>query len=566
MRTAPLSNIKLTPKQTVIAFVFIALILTSLGLRLYFSNQAMEFSGPRFTVANDHTVLTVYHTSLYRMDNQGNIRQRIALRDIGIKDRVADIQLLDDQRFVIGDWDNQRVLLCSFTGPDCHALIQNLGSEIRNFLKFDYREAENALWIADTDQHRILRYDLENHTLQQISAPKQLLFPNHLRLESDGLLYVTDTNHHRIAAFELRSGQPVALKKQYRVSRELSHKRFPIFFYRMTDGDMYLLQANNRLQFADLVWLPAHGAAQKLTIPARADIGDISRMGQTLLLSDAKRFAIYAMDITDHGIFEFGGAEIRGLFARDRGLVRRFTNTASAMFLTMIALIVAMIGFITYLIIQGKQALADAESDLLVPSLPPLIPGQLTWVQGNAKLQRLVPVLGLLTIVCVSLMYALLRMTKLDLLQATPGSREQAIAYLYLSLGVFFVMAVVNAVLNLYTRIGSDGMYIYIDRLFKTYKIDPRDMLYSEHYLMAKNLIIPYRNILKQYFRHAKQFEAYITPLLNAHARKVRTFRDVPFYMLRHPTWMGLFNTASLILMCYLLYRAMQIEFVLRGA
>ena len=567
MQTSSLSNIKLTPKQTVIAFTFIALIIACLGLRLYFSNQANGISGPTFIVANANTVLTVYNTDLYRLDSHGEIVQRIPFSDIGIKHRVADLQLLDDRRFVIGDWDNQRILLCSFDGPVCRTLTHNLGTHIRNFFKFDYREADHLLLIADTDRHRILRYDLNKHSVQQISAAEQVRFPNHLRMEADGLIYVTDTNHHRIIALTLQPGQTTELKKEYRVARAISRKRWPVYFYRRSDGGLYILQANGRLQYADLIWLPAHGAAQKLVIPAHANLGDICRMGQTMLLSDTGRFAMYAMDPVSHKISEFGGEEIRTLFARDRNLTRRYAGIASAMFVTMFVLIAAMVGFIIYVFTQSKAALADvgSDSDLLAPPPPPLVPGQVTWVGGNPKLQIIVPVLGFLIVVCTGLMFLLLRMTKIDVLHAAPGSREQEIAYLYLCLGVFFVMAIVNAIFNLYTRIGSDGVYIYIDRLVKTYKINPRDMLYSEHYLMAKNLVIPYRNILKQYFRHKQQFEAYITPLLNAQARKIRTFRDVPFYMLRHPTVMGLFNTLAVILMCYLLYRSMQIDMLLRG-
>jgi hypothetical protein len=564
MRTSPLSNIKLTPKQTFIAFAFITLILACLGLRLYFSDKTNEIRGPQFTVANDSTVLTVYNTDLYRLDVHGDIVQRIPLSDLGIKHRVADLQLLDERRFVIGDWDNQRILLCGFDDVNCRTLT-HLDNHIHNFFKFDYREAEHELLIADTDRHRILRDDLETHTLKQISAAEQLRFPNHLRFEADGLLYVTDTNHHRVVALQLQVGKPAVLKREYRIAREISHKRWPVYFYRMPDGGMYILQANGRLQYADLIWLPTNGTAQKLTIPARADIGDISRMGQSLLLSDSGRFAMYAMDPVSHKISEFGGEKIRKLFARDRNKAKLYANIASTMLVTMFVLIAAMIGFIIYLLAQGKAAVSDAASELLAPSLPPLVPGKLTWVEGNPKLQIIVPLLGFLIVVCIGLMYALLRMTKIDLLHTAPGSREQEIAYLYLCLGVFFVMALVNVIFNLYTRIGSDGISIYIDRLIKTYKIDPRDMLYSEHYLMAKNLIIPYRNILKQYFRHKQQFEAYITPLLNAHARKIRTFRDVPFYMLRHPTFMGLFNTLAIILMCYLLYRSIRIDMLLRG-
>ena len=145
---ASLSSIKLTPGQNIIAGIFIVIILITLVLRLYASNRELALAGPHFLVANDTTILTVYNTELFHLDPAGHIVEKIPLSKLGITTKVADIQLLGDNRFVIGDWDNERILLCHLSELTCQSLTQNLNQQIRNFFKFHYRVEENDIFIG----------------------------------------------------------------------------------------------------------------------------------------------------------------------------------------------------------------------------------------------------------------------------------------------------------------------------------------------------------------------------------------------------------------------------------
>lgn len=554
-----LNNIKLTPKQNFIAVGFIILIVLTLALRLYFSGKAVELSGPSFVVANDAIAVMTYNNTIYKLDANGNILQQFAFRDIGLKSKVADLQLLDNERFVIGDWDNQVILLCEFTGPVCSPLTQSLDKHIRNFFKFHYHEASNILFIADTDRHRILHYALDTHEVKIISSRKQLLYPNDLRVEQDGFLYITDTNHHRIAAFEYKQDQLEAIEPEHRVPKAISRKKWPIAYFRLDNGNIYILQANGQLSHADLILLQTDATASKLSVQDGADITDITRMQNKLLLSDRELFAIYAIDIASHEFSHFGSEELLKLFAQHRAASNTWDGLSTIMLGLMVLSIVAMVGFIIFLAFKGQRT-TPATEPVTADNLPPIVPGKLTWVDANPKFRLLLPALVILMIILVITQFALFNLLNINLFETQTGTPEQGILYAMAGMGLIFVFAIVNAAFNLYTKIGTDGIYIYIERFGRQHKLEPQKILYSNHYLLYANLAVVYRNVMKHYFQQQQQFEAYITPLLHTHGKAIKTFPDVLIHMIRHPNMIGIFNTVTIIVAGILLIYLYQLD------
>jgi len=561
---ADLNNIKLTPRQNVIAVIFMLVILLTLGLRLYFSGKALELSGPDFIASNDSIAAMVYNMAIYRLDERGNILQRIAFTDIGIQAKIADFQLLDNQRFVIGDWEKERILLCYFEGPTCDSLTNNLGKHIQNFFKFHYSESENELFISDTDRHRVLHYNLNTHAVKQISAKRQFKFPNHLQIEDDGYLYVTDTNHHRIAHFEFDGDSLKEVGKEIRVPKNVSNKKWPVFYYLRDNGDMYILQGNNFLLHADLIYIPTKGEPENIATAINSDMTSISRMQNHILLCDRKLFTLFSLNLENHDMAEFGSEELKRIFRQDRKTTKLREVLSTAMLVLMFMSIAAMVGFIIFLATYGKRtrppkSIAGTSSDY---SLPPIQPGQLVWVGENRLFRYLMPLFIILIFLFAGTAYVWLDLHNIDLLHAKPDTPEQGILYALIIIGLIFFMAMVNAIFNVYTKIGTDGIHIHIDRLGNKYQFDPREILYSPHYLVCGRLVLPYRNIFMHYFRNKEQFEAYISPLLKTHGRKIRTFTDVLWHLIKHPTMMGIFNTIILIITCILLYKALSIDII----
>ena len=551
-----LNEIKLSPKQTLTALLFISLIIVFLVLRLYFSSKATELSGSSFIVANDTTVVTVYGSDIYRLDSIGNIKQKIAFTDIGMGNRVADIQLLDNNRFVIGDWDNKKILLCSFRNTKCSSLTRDLDKKLGNFFKFHYHESKNEIFIADTDRHRILHYDNNTHTIKTISNKKQFIYPNHLQIEYDGYLYVTDTNHHRIASFEYRSDKLEQVGEDYLVHKEVSSKKYPVHYVTLDNGDMYILQGNSFLLYADLVYLPVSGGAKKIVLNEDADITTATRMGNKLLISDRELFSLYSLDLFNHEIEEFGGDELKSIFEKDKNTTDLWNLLSTLMLALMILSIIGVVIFIVYLSKKGKRETKKEEVITAVNSnLPPIIPGQLIWLEPNPFMRRVLLVLFVLIFCMVGLMYAMIDLLGLDLSNVEEDASIQGLYDAITLMGLVFVIVLVNAIHNIYYHIGTDGLYIYVKTIFAKKKFEPNKVLYNKQYILNGSLIIPYRNNIQQYFHNKEQFESYIGPLLKFFGKKI-TFIQIMKHMLFNPNGMTIFNIITFSLVFYIMIDA----------
>lgn len=551
-----LNDIKLSPKQTLIAFLFISLIIVLLVLRLYFSNKATELAGSNFIVANDTTVVVVYNSNIYRLDSNGNIKQKIAFTDIGIGNSVADIQLLDDNRFVIGDWDNNKILLCYFKNTECSSLTKGLDKKLGNFFKFHFHESRNEIFIADTDRHRILHYDINTHTIKTISNEKQFLYPNHLQLEYDGYLYVTDTNNHRIASFEYKNEKLEQVGENFQVPKEISSKTFPIHYVALNNGDMYILQGNNFLLYADLIYLPVSGIKKNIVLNKDADITVATRMGSKLLISDRELFSLYSLDLFNHEIVEFGSDELKTIFKNDKNTTDFWNMLSTLMLALMILSIIGIVVFIIYLAKKGKrEPKTEATNTAVNSNLPPIIPGQLIWLDPNPFMRRVLLALFVLIICMAGLMYAIIDLLGLDFSNIEEGTTVQSLYNATTLMVLTFVVILVNAIHNIYYQIGTDGIYIYVKTIFTKKKFEPHKALYNKQYILNDSLVIPYRNNMQQYFHNKEQFESYISPLLEFFGKKI-TIIQVMKHMLFNPGGMVVFNTIGFSFIFYMMIDA----------
>jgi hypothetical protein len=545
-----LNDIKLTPKQTIIALLFIVLILATLGLRLSFSNKATQLAGPNFIVATDEMAVMVYNTDLYRLDSKGNILQKVSFEQLGMGNKAADIQLLDKHRFIIGDWENERILSCDFRTVDCISLTRGLGKQLGNFFKFHYNQAQHEIFIADTDRHRILHYDTGSHQVNVISDRKQFIYPNHLQIEKDGYLYITDTNHHRIARFDIDSDSLKQVGDDIRISQDITSKKWPIHYY-LDNDEMHVLMGNDFLLYADLVYIPDNGNAVHIPLKKNADVTTISQMGNSLLLSDRENFKLYRLDLSSHAIHDFGSHELQQVFQQDKKTTTTWELLSSLMLYLMILLIICMIGFIVYLSIKNKPQQQETDNSSQEHSadpgydLPPITPGKLVWLEPNPLMRRVLLALFVLLTMMAGLVYVMIDMLNIDLSNPDNSGHEQEFLDILLLMAAVFFIAIVNALHNIYYAIGTDGIYIYIKTIFTRKKIRPRETLYNKQLLIKDNLLVPYRNNMQQYFHNKAQFETYIMPLLNAFSTRIGPV-DLIKHMVTHPNILTIFNSISI--------------------
>ncbi len=545
-----LSNIKLTPKQNLVAVLFILLILAALGLRLHFSNKAYAIAGPGFIVSTDTTVAFVYNTDIYQLDKEGNILGKIPFNELGLRHKVTDIQLLDDNRFVIGDWLNEEIVLCEFKRRSCESLTQHLGKHIRDFFMFHYEESDNSLFISDTTNHRILHYDVNSHQSKVLSNKGEFLYPNHLSIEEDGYLYVADSNHNRIAKFTYNDGSLKQQGNDITVPDNISKQNWLLHFSRLQNGGLYVLAANYSLINSGLIYFPVSGEIENINLPKGSKVTTFSLMGNKLLLSDKALFKLYLFNKLNGEITDFGSDELKAVFKKDLSKSQLWDLASDGMLILLVIVVIGMVLFILYLAKKGNK-LPDEEIKKGVNfELPPIVPGKLVWLTPNPMIRKLIPALIILVVVMAGMFYAIFDFFGISLDKAEPDSPEFKIIQAMGLMAFLFVMIFINVINNIYYKIGTDGIYIYINKIFKKYKIQPRYIAYNDTHLLFGSISLVYRNKMKHYFSDKAQFESYITPLLSKFSKQVSGMAGF-VHTLKNPGLLTVFNILMGVLLIY---------------
>lgn len=579
-----LSNIKLTPKQNLIAVLFILLIIAALGLRLHFSNKAYEIVGPIFIVSTDTTAAFVYNTYIYQLDDEGNILNKIPFKELGLKHKITDIQLLDNNRFVVGDWLNEVIILCEFRRRSCEPLTKDLGKHIRDFFMFHYQEESNELFISDTTNHRIVKYDVNAHQSIVLSKKGAFLYPNHLQIEQDGYLYIADSNHRRIAKFTYDKESLAQQGNDIQVPDEFSEQNwmsqwackqswvpdsgcksikffFPdskqdwlLHFARQQNGGLYVLAANYSLIDSDLVYFPASGEVEKITLPQDSEVTTFSIMKNKLLLNDKSLFKLYVLGGNNDEIKEFGSDELNAVFKKDFEQSYYWNLASDIMFILLLVTVIGMVLFILYLAKKGnKQPEVLGSKQDVENTLPPIVPGKLLWLSPNPVIRRSIPVFFILAIVMFGMFYGVFDLFGIstDKIETdAPILKLIQASALMLSM---FILVFINMINNIYYKIGTDGIHIYINKIFNKITIQPQDIMYSDNYLLVGSLFVVYRNNMKHYFSDKNQFETYIAPLLKSHSKHVSRMGAFA-HMFKNPSLLNIFNVfISAVLIYYML-------------
>lgn len=535
-------NVQLNPKQTGLAVVFILLIIGLLILRLYFYDQAYSIQPPDYIVANDELAVVSFDGNLYVLDHLGNTLYAHPLTKAGIPDDIADMQLLDSETILLADWENYQIKKCLLQTLTCESITPSLRNRLGRFFKFYYRAEHNDILFADTNRHRILKYDIPSSSFSTLSEKKQFLYPNHLKMEPDGLLYVTDTNHHNIGRFKVLDDKVINAADPIHVPDSLSKNRYPIFYFRFKNNDIYVLQANRALSNPDLILFGHDGSSRRIDVEPDADMTVMASMGNRLLVSDREQYKIHSIDTTTHEVSLFGDKRFIGELKASKDKSRLMMRLGDIMLYLMIATVICVIVFIVILASQAKHvsqhSVLEAKTST-AGKLPAIPPGRVLWLDKNPKFRFLF--LGLMVI--LPLMAGILYYT-FDLLGIQLGENEAIYNKLLLSVSMIALISLYSvfmAYINLSDRIGTDGKSILFKRFGRIIQVDPASLFYSEQYMQFGNRLFTYRNNMKACFHDPTQFEAYIQPLLTDNSQRVsnlKIFKNV----LRRPDILTVIN------------------------
>lgn len=167
---------------TIAIATILAVILILVGIRFSLEKRAQTVPYPYWLAVSDSKAAVIFGDTIYVFDGEGTIEQKIL-----IPDHIVPCQLswLNDKLFV-SDWENNSLHLFGSSG--IVSIPLSGGPAIGAHLNAVVDEYNNAIYVTDSDGHRVHAYDREGRYKRSfgsfglgrgsLSSPKDIRFLN----------------------------------------------------------------------------------------------------------------------------------------------------------------------------------------------------------------------------------------------------------------------------------------------------------------------------------------------------------------------------------------------------
>lgn len=349
--------------QNVLAALFVGLIIAGAGARLWALNEAYRIALPDHVAANSRGVCVHADKKLYFLSPEGRTERNVSLSSFGLGREPADLELLEDGSLLIGDLDKKTILRCPDGNPPCRAAGPPINYQIADNFKFLADEKRGLVFIADTNNHRIIVQDLNGAHYRNIEGLTRIDYPNDMALDEEGLLWVSNTFHERLLCFKVEgdkateTGKAISLNPLASGVTAIGQALLGAKDRRQTLQDLLAAQKDIENLKKDLpsaaqdmlharpmalawgadgnVWVAASdpigasggvrvfGPDGKQVRSIHLDRGaipeDVVRLGDRLLIADPGLFRIFAAQSYSGNIFPFGDETFQRALTEARG-------------------------------------------------------------------------------------------------------------------------------------------------------------------------------------------------------------------------------------------------------
>ncbi len=529
------NKMQATPRQNLYAALLMVLLLATLGGRFWFDHQAGQILGVSLLSHNGEFLLAEINRRLYLMDRDGDLLDTISLDEFAIDGEIVDLQLLNRNEILLGDWNGHRLLRCNIRHRDCQPLKINPADRPRKVFKFHYDQPNRRLLLADNDRQVLLLID-EQGKSRRLSRAGQFRFPSQVRLTGRGRLQVTDTNHHRVAVFEF-DGDTLADPVLELRAASGQFNNWPIAASPLPDGGWAGLFANALLGDAELLLFDRDGHfLRRVSIPGAGELRSLSRIDDVLLVGDVKIPRLYRVDAAAGSVSEFGNGQLKDRLQQLRTSKQRFSRLSNTLLVLLAGIVV--LAFMLAIAVSRNREGVDSRNRSPRQRMfwqPARLFPAVVWISADsrafASMKRLLLVAGGLIIFLDIMLLAVMQLSGSQamprfLLLATAG-----ISALILLISVLFYLYFQN--LGKY-RIGSDGKYLYfMNPRRQALQIPPEEIVYSHHQLSyGPYTLLLYNPQNNAWFFPRQRFEDFIRPLLEQGTRLGQI--NMMIYQLRH--------------------------------
>jgi hypothetical protein len=298
-----------SPRQNIYAIIIIIVLLISLGIYLWASAESLQLDKLDHLSASDDNVYIKFNHTLYHLNADGKLLNSVKLSSLGIDGDLSDMQVLKDGSVLIGDFLSRKIRHCNIETLKCRVIGPVSSKRLRNPFSFFADESRGLLFIIDTYRHQLLVQDIEGNSIQELVGENTLSYPNDVRVSNDGFVQVADTDNHRIIKFKFHDNSIEEVESVYMNKGELARasRKWPVAFIQTTDNDLWILNANNDMEYADLVVYDNSGEPKRrIPMEYQADPFEIALASGKVLLTDSKNLKVYSINPKSYSISLFG--------------------------------------------------------------------------------------------------------------------------------------------------------------------------------------------------------------------------------------------------------------------
>jgi uncharacterized membrane protein YjgN (DUF898 family) len=344
----------------------ILLIIICAGVRLWTIQNIRGIYPPDHVSSNGDQICVHYNHSLYYLNPEGQLLKSLDLAGLGLSGKPSDLQLLGNGDVLIGDFDKGEIVRCKGPETSCVRIGPAGDYVINENFTFLADEQRNLLFIADTNDHRVLVQDLEGSFIKEIESESNIKYPNGMALDNDGRLWLSNTYYKKLISFSINGDSVVETedainlrpritaveqmvdtmgkdppespgdlkelmekirhvrKEKMKLGDDLVHIR-PVALTWDTEGDVWVVAGDLLITTAGIrIFSPEGKQLDRVKLGHGAIPIDIDRVGDNMLIADSGLFQFFLVNMKTGGVSEFGDGSFQNALAQVRSKLRRY--------------------------------------------------------------------------------------------------------------------------------------------------------------------------------------------------------------------------------------------------
>lgn len=240
----------------------------------------------------------------------GDLLSKVEIARTGLDEDPIDLRLLANGELIIAGQQPASLRLCRPESWSCGEIAHGVLAGVKRQFKILPGRLAGQWLLTDSRGDALWEWNEGQLVLQERLPPRTLAGPNGLALDVNGHLWIADTDKRRIVeVVPVEEGWWVTGREHSAVNELTTKERYyPMMLEPASDGRLWVVQAADFAEAqADLViYEPEQGAVVIVGLRDGAYPTDLAVLGDSVLVSDMERFAVYRVDSETREVSDFG--------------------------------------------------------------------------------------------------------------------------------------------------------------------------------------------------------------------------------------------------------------------